>query len=79
MKNYFKDKKSNNKEWLKVLHKVLKCLKNNKLWNHYLVKLVYIIFIKKDDSLISKATAIYNKNLPFKIYQNEDDLDINYL
>ncbi|CAD8075122.1 unnamed protein product [Paramecium sonneborni] len=38
------------------------------------------LFGQQDDSLIQKAYKVYNKNnLRFKIYQNEDDLDINYL
>ncbi|CAD8161263.1 unnamed protein product [Paramecium octaurelia] len=38
------------------------------------------LFGQQDDSLIQKARKIYNQNnLGFKIYQNEDNLDINYL
>ncbi|CAD8166704.1 unnamed protein product [Paramecium pentaurelia] len=39
-----------------------------------------LLFGQENDSLISKAQKIYNNNNQgFKIYQNEDDLDINYL
>ncbi|CAD8174375.1 unnamed protein product [Paramecium octaurelia] len=38
------------------------------------------LFGRQADSLIQKANALFNNNnLGFKIYQNEDDLDINYL
>ncbi|CAK79866.1 unnamed protein product (macronuclear) [Paramecium tetraurelia] len=38
------------------------------------------LFGHQADSLIQKANALFNNNnLGFKIYQNEDDLDINYL
>ncbi|CAD8065477.1 unnamed protein product [Paramecium primaurelia] len=38
------------------------------------------LFGQQADSLIQKASKVYNQNnLGFKIYQNEDNLDINYL
>ncbi|CAD8149173.1 unnamed protein product [Paramecium octaurelia] len=38
------------------------------------------LFGQQADSLIQKANTLFNNNnLGFKIYQNEDDLDINYL
>ncbi|CAD8073228.1 unnamed protein product [Paramecium primaurelia] len=38
------------------------------------------LFGQQADSLISKANKLFNNNnLGFKIYQNEDDLDVNYL
>ncbi|CAD8173737.1 unnamed protein product [Paramecium pentaurelia] len=38
------------------------------------------LFGQQADTLISKANKLFNNNnLGFKIYQNEDDLDINYL
>ncbi|CAK79334.1 unnamed protein product (macronuclear) [Paramecium tetraurelia] len=38
------------------------------------------LFGQESDTLIQRAYKIYNNNnLGFKVYQNEDDLDINYL
>ncbi|CAD8101973.1 unnamed protein product [Paramecium primaurelia] len=42
--------------------------------------LMETLFGQQADSLIQKANVVFNNNnLGFKIYQNEDDLDINYL
>ncbi|CAD8072222.1 unnamed protein product [Paramecium sonneborni] len=42
--------------------------------------LMETLYGQSTDSLIQKANALFkNQNLGFKIYQNENDLDINYL
>ncbi|CAD8066451.1 unnamed protein product [Paramecium sonneborni] len=44
------------------------------------ISLMETLFGQSTDSLIQKANKIFNnQNLGFKIYQNENDLDINYL